>query len=168
MRAQRSGHIINISSVAGRGPIPGMAAYVAAKWAVSGFTEVLAIEAAAFGIKVVSVEPGGIRTDWSAIATSQDLTIMPEYEASVGAVRAGMAAGAGNEVSDPQRIAKVVVDLSRKDQVPSHLLLGSDALYWLALAEAGRQQAAEAWKDVTTSTNFPDADLSRFGGAAHH
>lgn len=164
MRAQRAGHIINISSAAGRVAIPGMAAYTAAKWAVSGFTEVLAIEGASLGIKVIAIEPGGIRTDWGTNAATQEITVMPDYQETVGAVRGGIAAGAGYEVSDPQRIARIVVDLSRKDQVPAHLLMGSDALYYLSFAEGGRQKAAEEWKEVSLSTNFPDADLSRFGG----
>ena len=71
MRGQRSGHIINISSVGGRIATPGLSAYQSAKWAVGGFTEVLAMEAAAFGVKVIAVEPGGMRTNSGPSGTRQ-------------------------------------------------------------------------------------------------
>jgi len=64
-RTQRDGHIIQISSVGGRGAKPGLSAYRSAKWAVGGFSEVLAKEVGPLGIKVTVVEPGGIRTDFS-------------------------------------------------------------------------------------------------------
>ena len=86
MRHQRSGHIINVSSVGGRISMPGLSAYQAAKWAVGGFTEVLAKEAAPFGVKLVSLEPGGMRTDWGEIARGNAPALLPDYEPSVGAV----------------------------------------------------------------------------------
>ena len=85
MRRQRAGHIINISSVGGRSCTPGLSAYQAAKWAVGGFTEVLAQEVAAFGVRVISLEPGGMRTDWGFIASGAAPELMPDYEPSVGA-----------------------------------------------------------------------------------
>jgi NAD(P)-dependent dehydrogenase (short-subunit alcohol dehydrogenase family) len=83
MRRQRSGTIINISSVGGRAGTPGLSAYQTAKWAVGGFTEVLAQELAPFGVKIISVAPGGMRTDWAAIATSVKQDVLPDYEPSV-------------------------------------------------------------------------------------
>jgi NAD(P)-dependent dehydrogenase (short-subunit alcohol dehydrogenase family) len=80
MRRQRSGHIIT-SSVGGRMGTPGLSAYQSAKWAVGGFTEVLAQEVAPLGIKIVSVEPGGMRTDWGEIARGQVPEILPDYMA---------------------------------------------------------------------------------------
>src|SRR5688572_24729075 len=64
MRQRRSGHIIQISSVGGRSALAGNAAYVAAKWAVSGFSETVALEVAPFGVNVTALEPGGMRTNW--------------------------------------------------------------------------------------------------------
>ena len=84
MRKQRAGHIIQISSVGGRMGSPGLSAYQSAKWAVGGFTEVLAKEVAPIGIKVTSVEPGGMRTDWGSIARGTTPQIWPDYEPSVG------------------------------------------------------------------------------------
>jgi NAD(P)-dependent dehydrogenase (short-subunit alcohol dehydrogenase family) len=84
MREQRSGHIIQISSVGGRLGAPGRAPYSAAKWAVKGFSEVLAKEMALVGVRVTIVEPGGFRTDFAGALTTIEEG-RPEYEEVVGA-----------------------------------------------------------------------------------
>ena len=86
MRKQKSGCILQISSVGGRLARAGNAAYHAAKWAVGGFTEALAQEVAPFGVKVCALEPGGMRTNWGARASKETPDLIPDYEASVGAV----------------------------------------------------------------------------------
>ena len=168
MRAQRSGHIINISSIGGRVGTPGFSAYQAAKWAVGGFTEVLAKEAAPFGVKVVALEPGGMRTNWGHTAMDNPLDLLPDYQPSVGAV-AGMLKGyAGSEFGDPEKIARVIWDLSRRDELPAHLILGSDALFVFGLEEAARNKAAAEWGPVSRSTDFDGSDLSVLSGATGH
>ncbi|BCP54518.1 short-chain dehydrogenase/reductase [Kaistia sp. 32K] len=164
MRRQRSGHIINISSVGGRITTPGLAAYQAAKWAVGGFTEVLAKEAAPFGVKLIALEPGGMRTEWAQIAGGKAPELLPDYEPSVGAMLGLVKTYAGKEVGDPVRIAKVIVDLAASDKVPSHLLIGSDALHMYAQAEAARQAEAKEWAEVSASTDFDGSDLSLLAG----
>jgi NAD(P)-dependent dehydrogenase (short-subunit alcohol dehydrogenase family) len=159
MRKQRSGHVINISSVGGRVTAPGLSAYQAAKWAVGGLTEVLAGEVAPFGVKVVAVEPGGMRTDWAAIAGGAVPDLLPDYEPSVGAILGMFKAYAGSEIGDPEKIAQVIVDLTNRDQVPAHLLIGSDALHVFNEAEEKRRKEFTEWMDVTLSTDFADSDL---------
>jgi len=163
MRKQRAGHIINVSSVGGRVSTPGMSAYQAAKWAVGGFTEVVAKEAAPFGVKLIALEPGGMRTDWGHTARGHAPALLPDYEPSVGAIQRLLQQYVGNEAGDPAKVAKVIVDLSRRESLPAHLLLGSDAQYVFGLAEAERRQDAEAWAEVTTSTDFDEVDLSVLG-----
>ncbi|UYY58105.1 SDR family NAD(P)-dependent oxidoreductase [Sphingomonas sp. S2-65] len=165
MRAQRGGHIINISSVGGRAGAPGLSAYQAAKWAVSGFTESVSQELAPFDVRMISVEPGGMRTDWGATAQVQTSELLPEYLPSVGAFLNLMTKFVGNEVGDPSKIAKVVFDLTRKEHLPMHLVLGSDALHVLANSEAARQKAAEEWEDVSRSTDFDHRDISYLKGS---
>jgi NAD(P)-dependent dehydrogenase (short-subunit alcohol dehydrogenase family) len=164
MRGQRAGHIINISSVGGRTSVPGMSAYQAAKWAVGGFTEVLAKEVAGFGIKVVAVEPGGMRTDWGHVARGNVPALLPDYEASMRAMLEMLKGYAGHEIGDPAKVAQVVVDLAGRDKVPAHLLLGSDALHVYAEAEAVRQADAREWAAVSASTDFEGSDLSFLAG----
>src|SRR3984893_13295422 len=86
MRKQKSGCILQISSVGGRLARPGSAGYHAAKWAVGGFTESLAQEVASFGVRVCALGPGGMRTNWGTRAHKDTLDLLPDYEPSVGAV----------------------------------------------------------------------------------
>src|SRR5271170_7520504 len=85
MRKQRSGHIFQVSSVGGRLAFAGNSPYHAAKWAVGGFSEALAMEVAPVGVKVCALEPGGIRTSWARRAAQNVPELLPDYEASVGA-----------------------------------------------------------------------------------
>ncbi|OAN66588.1 SDR family oxidoreductase [Sphingomonas sp. TDK1] len=165
MRAQREGTIINISSVGGRVGAPGLGAYQSAKWAVSGFTEAVAQELAPFGVRMIAVEPGGMRTEWGRTAHSQPLDLLPEYQSTVGAMLDMMERFVGNEVGDPAKIAQVVFDLSRTPALPAHLLLGSDALHVFERADAARQQAAAAWRDVSRSTDFDAVDAAHLSGS---
>ncbi len=160
MRHQRSGHIINISSVGGRISSPGLSAYQAAKWAVGGFSEVLAKETAAFGVKVIAVEPGGMRTDWGAVAGGHAPDLIADYQPSVGAMLAMTRGYAGHEIGDPARIASLIVDLAGRDALPAHLLVGSDALLAFRQAQAVRQKEAEEWATISTSTDLSGVDIS--------
>src|SRR6516162_1975467 len=90
MRKQKSGCILQISSLGGRLALPGSTAYHAAKWAVGGFTESLSQEVAPFGVKVCALEPGGMRTNWGNRAHAHIPILLPEYEPSVGAHLKGL------------------------------------------------------------------------------
>src|SRR6266404_2634405 len=101
MRGQKSGWILQVSSVGGRLALPGSSPYHAAKWAVGGFTESLAQEVAPFGVKVAALEPGGMRTNWGTRAHKDVPSLLPEYEPSVGAVIKALHSLWGQENSDP-------------------------------------------------------------------
>jgi NAD(P)-dependent dehydrogenase (short-subunit alcohol dehydrogenase family) len=152
MRKQRSGHIINISSVGGRIGSPGLSAYQSAKWAVGGFTEVLAQELAPFGVSIVSLEPGGMLTEWAEIAAGRTPELLADYQPSVGASRSMITAQASQEVSDPARVAQIVLRVAAHDHPPAHLLLGVDALRYFGMVDAARGRDADAWRAVSAST----------------
>jgi NAD(P)-dependent dehydrogenase (short-subunit alcohol dehydrogenase family) len=154
MRRRRSGHIINISSIGGRMGTPGNAAYHAAKWAVGGFTESLALETASFNVQVTALEPGGIRTNWGRRAYNGAFKLLPEYEASVGATIKALEHYWGNENSDPDKIAQIVLKVAVAEQLPAHILLGSDAWHFVGEAGKRRRQEEEQWKLVTESADF--------------
>ncbi|PFH11538.1 NADP-dependent 3-hydroxy acid dehydrogenase YdfG [Collimonas sp. PA-H2] len=158
MREQRSGHIINISSVGGRTGTPGLSAYQSAKWAVGGFTEVLAQEVTPLGIKVVSLEPGGMRTGWGDIAGSRLPELLADYQPTVGRLAEMLAAYVGKAAGDPVKVAQVVLGIADHDSPPAHLLLGSDALHYFESAEAVRTNAAAAWRTVSLSTDVDGHD----------
>jgi NAD(P)-dependent dehydrogenase (short-subunit alcohol dehydrogenase family) len=153
MRMQRSGCIFQISSVGGRLARPGSAGYHAAKWAVGGFTEALAKEVAPFGVRVCALEPGGMRTSWGARANKDTPSLLPDYEPSVGAAIKALASHWGNEMSDPAKVAQLILRLVDSEQLPAHLLLGSDAVQFAGQAEATRAQEAERWREVSVSTD---------------
>ena len=153
MRQQRSGCILQISSVGGRLATPGNASYHAAKWAVGGFTEAVAQEVAPFGVRVCALEPGGMRTNWGNRAVADVPNLLPEYELSVGALLRTLAAYWGHETSDPAKVAQVILHLATKEQLPTHLLLGSDAVQYARAAEDKRESDAKEWQDVSCSTD---------------
>lgn len=158
MRHQRSGHIVQISSIGGRvGGTPGLGAYQTAKFAVEGFSEVLANEAAPFGVKVTIVEPGGIRTGWAEGAAEPSGPITPDYESTVGAWQRRFAEYAGNEPGDPDRMARAIIRAVEADEPPRRLLLGSDALGIAIESEEARLTQARKWADVSRSTDYPAA-----------
>jgi NAD(P)-dependent dehydrogenase (short-subunit alcohol dehydrogenase family) len=154
LRKQRSGHIIQVSSVGGRMGTPGLSAYQSAKWAVGGFTEVLRQELSPLGIKVTTLEPGGMRTGWGARAGQDIPEIHPDYAPSVGVLVDMLGKYVGNETGDPAKVAQVVVKLAYHDEPPLHLLLGSDAAHFAGLVDADRAQTGERWQEVSLSTDF--------------
>ena len=165
MRKQRSGVIFQISSVGGRMTPAGNSAYHAAKWAVSGFSEALAQETAAFGVQICSLEPGGIRTNWGKSAASVLLEPLPEYEDSVGKMLSLLDGYWGQENSDPKLIADLIVKLSEEKELPPHLLLGSDAVNNLKQVDEKRAELAEKWRGISTFVDFgagnrPNINLS--------
>ena len=153
MRKQRSGTILQISSVGGRLALPGSTAYHASKWAVGGFTESLAQEVAPFGVKVCALEPGGMRTNWGARAHKETPDLLPDYQPSVGAVVEMLKPLWGNENSDPAKVAQVVLRLAASERLPAHLLLGSDAVKYAGEAEAARAAEAQRWREMSVATD---------------
>src|SRR5215470_4528851 len=153
MRKQKSGCILQISSVGGRLALPGSTAYHAAKWAVGGFPESLAQEVAPFSVKVCALEPGGMRTNWGTRAHKDVPDLLPEYEPSVGAIVKALHSLWGKENSDPARVAQVILRLVTSDRLPAHLLLGSDAVRYAGEAEASRAADAEQWREISVSTD---------------
>ena len=154
MRKQRSGCILQISSVGGRLTRPGSTPYHAAKWAVGGFTESLAQELSPFGVKVCALEPGGMRTNWGTRANQDTPELLPDYEPSVGAFVKALKSYWGKEVSDPVKVAQVVLRLAASDRLPAHLLIGSDAVRFAAEAEKTRAAEAALWQETSLSTDF--------------
>jgi NAD(P)-dependent dehydrogenase (short-subunit alcohol dehydrogenase family) len=161
MRAQRSGTIVQFSSVGGRvGGTPGMGAYQAAKFAVEGFSEVLANEVKPLGIRVMIVEPGAFRTDWQG--SSMTLApVGPDYEQTVGALNAYRAANASNQPGDPARAADIIVDTVHGDDLPMRLVLGTGAVDMIRTAAEARAAETEKWATVSAAADFPQAERAR-------
>ena len=158
MRKQRSGRILQISSVGGRVGNAGLTIYQAAKFGVSGFTEALAKEVAPLGIKVTSVEPGGFRTDWVSTASTVEITDVEGYEQTVGARRALFGSDKFVPMGDPAKAAQVMIELADHANPPVHLVLGSEAIALIKQADVMRSAEMEKWISVSHSTNADDAE----------
>lgn len=154
MRKQRSGHIIQISSIGGRFATAGNSAYHAAKWAVGGFTESLALETAAFNVAVTALEPGAIRTNWGKRAFNGAIDLLPEYEASVGANINAFKDYWGNEGIDPEKIAQLVLKIAVAKQLPPHILIGSQAYQLFKQVTEKNLQDTHQWKEVSEYADF--------------
>jgi NAD(P)-dependent dehydrogenase (short-subunit alcohol dehydrogenase family) len=160
MREQRSGHIIQLSSVGGRVGAMGRAAYSAAKWGVEGFSEVLAKETAPLGIKVTIVEPGGFRTDFAGSSTKLNEG-RPEYATTVGAAARFQRDYDGKQPGDPAKAAVVIIQIATMDQPPLRLLLGSDAVRVVEQADLARFEADKKWRELSVSTDLEPGGAAR-------
>jgi NAD(P)-dependent dehydrogenase (short-subunit alcohol dehydrogenase family) len=156
LRAQGGGTVVQFSSVGGRvGGSPGIASYQAAKFAVDGFSRVLAIETAPFGIKVIVVEPSGFATDWAGSSmTVHD--IPADYDITIGTMDRRMRRSSAGPAGDPARAAEIIVTAVKRDHPPSHLLLGVGAVT-MALNYSRRQVSeATAWENVSRSADYAE------------
>jgi NAD(P)-dependent dehydrogenase (short-subunit alcohol dehydrogenase family) len=152
-REQRSGHFIQVTSIAGRmGPI-GRAPYAAAKWGVEGFSETLAKEVAPFSVKVTIVEPGGFRTDFAG-----DSTILkegrPEYDSTVGATVRFQRNYNGKQPGDPVKAAQALLLLASQENPPLRIILGRDAYNAAEKNDFARIELSKQWKELSTSTDY--------------
>jgi NAD(P)-dependent dehydrogenase (short-subunit alcohol dehydrogenase family) len=155
MRAQKRGHIVNISSVAGYRGIVGMSIYSASKFAVEGFSEGLAAETAHLGIKVTIVEPGAFRTRWASdSAIVRSAQVIDEYAPTAGMVRAGLAKMHGHQENDPAKGALAILAAVDSPNPPLRLPLGADSVNYLRDKLAGMTEELGAWESVSVSTRF--------------
>lgn len=153
LRAQKDGHIIQVSSIGGRRGSPGLASYQSAKWAMEGFSEVLAQEVAPLGIRVTIVEPGGMRTDWAGSSMNVG-DISDAYKATVGAFTQHVRQGADGPRGDPIKAAKAILQIADEKQPPLRLLLGSDAVFLAELVVQQRTAEDSRWKSLSVSTDI--------------
>lgn len=157
MRAQQSGYIINLGSVAGFVGAPGWSVYSATKAALAAFSEVLALDLAEFGIRVTVIEPAGFRTGFlteGSLAFTE--STIPGYDA-VRKTQERYLAMNGRQAGDPEKAAEIMIALAEHPSPPQHLFLGADA--YTRAAKKLREMAAELeeWKAVTISADFPTA-----------
>jgi NAD(P)-dependent dehydrogenase (short-subunit alcohol dehydrogenase family) len=153
LRAQGGGRIVQISSVGGQCTAPGMAVYHAAKWGVEGFFESLAAEVRGFGIEVMLVEPGAVRTDFTG-RSKEMTTELPAYrDTPVAAVRRTVESRFARYPGDLAKMAAAIVDAATRPVPPLRLALGSDAYRLIRDGLTARLAELEDQKDVAMSTD---------------
>ena len=155
-RAQKSGHILNLSSIGGLVASPGMGYYNASKFAVEGLSEALAQEVAPLGIRVTIVEPGPFRTDFLGRSGVQAATTLPEYDATAGNMRRYFADQDGKQKGDPLRAVHAMMQVVDSPNPPLRLLLGAAALQRLRSKLDSIQKEVAAWESTTLGADFPE------------
>ena len=152
LRAQRSGHIFNMSSAAGLTGYLGASAYSASKFAVEGLSEALAHEVAPFGIHVTLLEPGLFRTGFLTEASATfSPTVIADYDATVGKARQEWRSLSGKQAGDPAKLAQAVLTLADSAQPPLRFVAGADAVAALEQAIAQRGETLGRWRGLAQS-----------------
>jgi NAD(P)-dependent dehydrogenase (short-subunit alcohol dehydrogenase family) len=158
MRGQRSGHIVQISSIGGQLTVPGLSMYHTSKWGIEGFCESLAGEVASFGIKVTIVEPGGIRTDYTGRSMVHGVFMDAYANTPVEQIRQLHAQIM--PTGDPRKMARAILTMTNLETAPLRLTLGSDGYMLLKAQLPKRLEQLEAHKDLTFSTDADRQDTS--------
>lgn len=153
---QGSGLFIQVASVGGRLTAPGLGAYQSAKFAVEGFSSVLRQEVQPLGIRVTVAEPGSMRTDWAGSSMSVP-TIDPAYDATVGAMARRTRDSSGRQPIDPVRVARALLDIAEEQDPPLHLLLGRDAVRFMAASLEAVAAEDARWAHVGAAVDFEAA-----------
>jgi NADP-dependent 3-hydroxy acid dehydrogenase YdfG len=155
MRKQKSGHIINISSLGGYSSYPGWGIYSSTKFAVEGITESLHGELAPLGIHVTVVEPGFFRTDFlDSSSLVKTATVIGDYTDMVGKMRDFAEGHNHQQPGNPSKLAQAILQLAKAAEPPVRLPLGTDTLKRIADKNAFVDKEIETWRTVAVSTDF--------------
>src|SRR5499427_6166881 len=155
MRSQRSGHIINMSSIGGYASYAGWGIYCATKFAVEAISEALSVELAPLDIHATVVEPGYFRTDFlTAQSLSSTAIRVDDYADTVGKMRTFVAAANHQQPGDPQRLAQAIVQLAAARKPPTRLALGSDTVARIEEKHRDVERELDLWRPVSLSTDF--------------
>ncbi|WP_118181237.1 oxidoreductase [Paraburkholderia phosphatilytica] len=158
MRAQRSGHVLNVTSVAGLAGFMGSGYYAASKHSIEGFSDSLAAEVSPLGIRVTCIEPGPFRTDWAGRSLVQTRSRIADYAETAAKRMQATAENSGTQPGDPARAAQAMIAVTETATPPRHLVLGE----WGVNAVSARLNAAladlDAWRDTSVGADFPESE----------
>ena len=157
LRAQRSGHIVQMSSLNGIEGMAGGGYYCATKFAVEGLSESLAAELAHLGIGVTIVEPGPHRTEFAGERSARVAAPIDDYAETVGAARDALAQMDGTQPGDPERAARAIIAAVDADDPPVRLPLGEMALENIRAKLEGQLEELEAWRELSASSELVTA-----------
>ena len=152
MRSQKSGHIINFSSIGGVASFPIFGYYHATKYAVEGISETLAQEVKPFNIKVTLIEPSAFRTDWAGRSAVKTESSIPEYGEFLRLWKESHPLG--QEPGDPARAAEAIITVVETENPPLHLLLGDRAYQVAKRKFADMLQSIEKWGKITLDVEY--------------
>lgn len=157
LRAQRSGRILNITSVAGLIGFPASGYYAASKHAVEGWSDTLRAEVEPLGIHVTCIEPGPFRTDWAGRSLRQTPNRIADYADTAGKRMDDTRRVSGTQAGDPARAADAMIALSEQPGPPRHLVLGRFGHDAVVARLKERLAEIERYRAISLATDFPDA-----------
>ncbi|TDN39099.1 SDR family NAD(P)-dependent oxidoreductase [Hymenobacter sp. UV11] len=155
LRARKSGHILNITSIGGLRSFPGVGIYNGSKFALEGIGESLAAQVGPLGIKVTNVEPSGFRTDWAGRSATFTEPAIEDYRPTAGKNMADIQGYSGQQPGDPERAAQAMFDLVRMDNPPVHLPLGKAAVKGALDKFATITKEVEQYAHIGNGADFP-------------
>jgi NAD(P)-dependent dehydrogenase (short-subunit alcohol dehydrogenase family) len=165
MRAQRSGYIVNLSSIGGLIGMAGWGYYNASKFAVEGLSEALAGELAPLGIHVILIEPGAFRTDFLGRSGVEARQRIPDYDSTAGKTRQYFHDQAGKQPGDPANAAAAIIAAVEADVPPKHLVLGTTAFNRMSARLEDWKKELEAWRDLSLRADFDAGSTQSSTGA---
>jgi NAD(P)-dependent dehydrogenase (short-subunit alcohol dehydrogenase family) len=155
-RKQRSGNIVNISSIAGLVGSPGWGYYNATKFAVEGLSDALIVEMEPFGVHVTVIEPGPFRTEFLGRSGKEAALQIADYQTTAGKTREYFQTQSGKQAGDPQKAIEAIVAAVSAENPPKHLLLGKFALNRMRTRLQLWQTELDSWESVTIGADFPE------------
>lgn len=163
MRKQKSGHILNITSIAGLNGFPGVGIYNGSKFALEGIGEALAAETSHLGIKVTNVEPGPFRTDWAGRSATYNESSIEDYKDSAAKNMDTIRNASGNQIGDPIRAVRAMFELTKLENPPVHLPLGGPAYNRVGIKLAEFKEEVEKFEYLGKPTDYTEEELKALG-----
>jgi NAD(P)-dependent dehydrogenase (short-subunit alcohol dehydrogenase family) len=165
MRVQRSGHVVNLTSIGGLISIGGFGPYCASKFALEAWSEALADEVADFGIKVTLVEPGNFRTEFAGDVNMRPTQPLQAYRSQIAPIEDFLYGQDGRQPGDPAKAAEAMIAVVEDKTPPRRLVLGPDAYAVLDRTYAARAADISRYRSLGEATNYPDAEVRAIGPA---
>ena len=163
MRRQKSGNIVNVSSIGGRVNIGGFSLYGAAKYALEGFSEALYHEVKPLGIRVTIVEPGALRTHFAGAGNLRPENHIVDYDDTIVPLRNYLYGSDGKQQGDPEKAAKVIIKAINDKEPPLRLVLGKDAYDLLEAKRTEEKEELNKWRPLGEAIAFDDAEFVAIG-----
>lgn len=164
MRKQKSGHILNLTSIGGLAAVGGFALYCATKFAVEGFSEALRDEVKPLGINVTIVEPGAFRTEFAGASNMRPEQSIDDYKPIIGPIQNYLYGNDGKQPGDPQKAAAAMIEAVESENPPLRLMLGADAYGLWEKKRAEEKTEFEIWRAKGENTAFEGAEVTTIGG----
>jgi len=163
MRAQRSGHVLNLTSIGGLVSIGGFGPYCAAKFALEAWSDALRDEVAPLGIRVTIVEPGAFRTEFAGDVNMRPTQTIPAYRPVIEPLEQYLYGNSGKQPGDPAKAAERMIEAVETSTPPKRLMLGADAYDLWNRTVAARNTELEAWRARGEATAFDDGEVIKIG-----